>query len=55
MKDRERDQEANVVDTAVQVLGGVAARLDWPRYQQLLGTFSRAMQRTEGKVRLVTR
>ena len=50
MKDRERDQEANVVDTAVQVLGAAAARLDWPRYQQLLGTFSRAMQRTEGKV-----
>ena len=55
MKDRERDQEANVVDTAVQVLGGVAARLDWPRYQQLLGTFSRAMQRTEGKVRRAAR
>ena len=50
MKERERDQEANVVDAAVQVLGAVAGQLDWPRYQQLLGTFSRAMQRTEGKV-----
>jgi hypothetical protein len=50
MKDRERDQEANVVDTAVQVLGAVAGQLGWPQYQELLGTFSRAMQRTEGKV-----
>lgn len=50
MKDRERDQEANVVDTAVQVLGAVAQCLDWPRYQELLGIFNRAMQRTEGKV-----
>ena len=51
MKDRERDQEANVVDTAVQVLGVVAQHLEWPQYQELLGTFNRAMQRTEGKVR----
>ena len=51
MKDRERDQEANVVDTAVQVLGVVAQRLEWPQYQELLGMFNRAMQRTEGKVR----
>ena len=50
MKDRERDQEANVVDTAVQVLGVVARHLDWPQYQELLGAFNRAMQRTEGKV-----
>ena len=50
MKDRERDQEANVVDTAVQVLGTVAGRLGWPQYQELLGTFNRAMQHTEGKV-----
>ncbi len=50
MKDRERDQEANVVDTAVQVLGVVAQQLEWPRYQELLGIFNRAMQRTEGKV-----
>ncbi len=51
MKDRERDQEANVVDTAVQVLGTVAGQLGWPQYQELLGIFNRAMQRTEGKVR----
>lgn len=50
MKDRERDQEANVVDTAVQVLGTVAGQLGWPQYQELLGTFNRAMQRSEGKV-----
>ena len=50
MKDRERDQEANVVDTAVQVLGTVAGQLGWPQYQELLGTFNRAMQRTESKV-----
>ncbi len=50
MKDRERDQEANVVDTAVQVLGVVAQHLEWPQYQELLGTFNRAMQRIEGKV-----
>ena len=54
MKDGERDQEANVVDTAVQVLGVVAQHLEWPQYQELLGIFNRAMQRTEGKVRRST-
>jgi hypothetical protein len=38
-------REANVVDTAVQTLGEVAAHLAWPHYQQLLGHFLKAMQR----------
>ena len=38
-------REANVVDTAVQTVGEVAARLTWPHYQQLLGPFLKAMQR----------
>ena len=44
-----------MVDTAVQTVGEVAARLAWPHYQQLLGHFLKAMQRLgeANKVRLL--
>ena len=45
-----------MVDTAVQTVGEVAARLAWPHYQQLLGHFLKAMQRLgeANKVRSLT-